>query len=160
MRRPIKRVGEWNKVRRICQRLGRTVQTEAGRDLVDATTWGESKAVKFLRDQSLSWTPLNPDYVNQKVKRGESSKTLIASSQYLQSITSHVDYPRAWVGVKRRAFNKEGQAVADIARVHEFGSVGRGIPARPLWRPVQQRLKYWFKKRSTERRIINELKKM
>lgn len=157
MAKAMKRVGQWDKVGRICKDLRQTIKTEAGRDLADSVTWGEKTAVKFVRDQSLSWQPLNPAYREQKMKEGKSSKTLIASSQYLQSISSNASYPHAWVGVKRTARSKDGESLVDIARVHEFGAISLNIPSRPLWSVINKHLQAWWKKRNTSQRIVNRL---
>lgn len=84
----------------------------------------------------------------RKQARGRySNKTLIRTSTYMQSITSWAFGNTAYTGVKKTAVHKEpGQKdviLADIAMVHEYGSIARNIPARPLWGPVDKEIKAW-----------------
>lgn len=111
----------------------------------------EKKAVMHLRNQDLNWKPLSERY--KKRKTGERSRTrkdggqgkrlkklsdkiLIATSSYLQAITSWATKDVAYVGVKRGVKNADGQEIGNIAKIHEYGSIARNIPARPLWKPV------------------------
>lgn len=107
---------------------------------------GEAIAKQHLRDQDLNWKPLSPTYLKWKTtkrkgKRRMSEKTLIATSSYFQSITTWADLKKAYIGVKRGVNNEEGQEIANIAKIHEYGSTKRNIPARPLWQPTLEELK-------------------
>ena len=96
----------------------------------------EKTAVEYLQKQDLGCKPLSERYKALKKRKGLSEKTLIATSTYFQSITSWTTKQAIYVGVKRNVKNKDGEEVANIAKVHEYGSVKRNIPARPLWKPT------------------------
>lgn len=122
----------------------------------------EKKAVLHLRNQDLNWKPLSERY--RKRKTGERSRTrndggrdrrfkkmsekiLIATSSYLQAITSWVQKETAYIGVKRGVKNKDGQEIGNIAKIHEYGSIARNIPARPLWKPTFEEMQSEIKNR-------------
>lgn len=103
----------------------------------------EQKAVLHLRNQDLNWQRLSDVYLRRKNnKKGKrlSEKTLIATGSYLQSITSWATKDAVFVGVKRNVKNNEGEDIANIAMIHEYGSTARNIPARPLWGPVMNEM--------------------
>lgn len=107
---------------------------------------GERLAKEHLQKQDLGWKPLSPEYLKykqkgRKGKRKLSEKTLIATSSYFQSITSYTTRSQVAIGVLRGVRNEDGQEIANIARIHEYGSTKRKIPARPLWQPVLEELK-------------------
>lgn len=106
----------------------------------------EAMAVKHLRDQDLRWKKLSKKYMDRKARQGLSTKILIATSTYFQSITSQVKGDSSFAGVFRKKKEKSGQFVADIAKVHEYGSIKRNIPPRPLWQPVYKAMKEYLVK--------------
>lgn len=121
---------------------------------------GEREAVLHLTNQDLNWTPNNSTYSDWKLKKGHSDKVLVKTSTYMQSITSFADGGRVWVGVSKDAKSEDGEEMTSIAAVLEFGSLKRGIPARPLWSVVLRELADWVKRENYfHREIINELKK-
>jgi hypothetical protein len=107
---------------------------------------GEAIAKLHLQNQDLGWQPLSDRYLKLKMKQRKgkrrlSEKTLIATSSYFQSITSKVLGRRVLIGVMRGVRNDDGQEIANIAKIHEYGSTARNIPARPLWQPTLEELK-------------------
>lgn len=155
----IRKTGNWKGVKKTINKMGRTFERHSKDDLKDIVTFGEKIAVKYLRDQSLSWRPLSSDYLQQKASRGESTKILIASSQYLQSITSKINGGTGFVGVLRsaRRSDDDGQPMVNLARVHEFGSTSQNIPARKLWLPVGRRMWSKWKKLRVEENIKKDI---
>lgn len=130
----MKRIGHWNKVRRITNRLQKDIKKAQG---IALKRWGllaERIAVLHISKQDLGWVPLEPKTITAKVNKGYSENILTASSTYFQSITSYVDGDTVYAGVKKDVKYEGGGSVANIAAVHEFGT--EHIPARPLWRPT------------------------
>lgn len=100
-----------------------------------------NEVVKIAKDtieNQLSWAPLSPKYAAEKERRGQGNKIYIATETYLSEIKSRVnsDGTQCFVGVDNQAREKNGESISMIAKVMEYGSVSRHIPARPLWRPV------------------------
>ena len=101
--------------------------------------WGlkaERIAKLHISKQDLNWRALKPKYKASKIMAKLSQNILVATSSYFGSITSYVEDETAYAGVKKEAKNKEGDVLADIAKVHEYGSETMQIPARPLWKPT------------------------
>lgn len=132
----IKRIGDWRNALALVANLNNDMERARKITLKRVGLYAEGKAKKHMSKQDLKWLPLKPRTITAKVRRGESEKTLIATSSYFQSITSWVKKDKVLIGVKRNVVNRKGQVIANIARVHEFGSSTRNIPARPLWKPV------------------------
>jgi hypothetical protein len=104
----------------------------------------EGIAKKHINRQDLGWRPLDPATLAQKIRAGHSENILVATSSYFQSITSWVfGGQTALAGVKRSARNEDGELLANIAAVQEFGSESAGIPARPLWKPTYEETMEW-----------------
>lgn len=99
--------------------------------------------VKHIQNQDLHWAKLNPRYLESKRRRRLSTAILIATSEFMQSITTQIssDKLSAFVGVLRNAKRKDGEPGVLIAELHEFGSKARNIPARPLFRPTFAEIK-------------------
>lgn len=157
----IEKIGEWAKVRKLTRELKTDLAEVNQKSLAKLGLFAEAQAVKAIASQELPWSPLSKRHLERKIERGDSEKTLIASSTYLQSITSTVGgqgrnamgqftkktaqstngVPKntVFVGVLRGVKNKDNEEVANIAAVLEYGSVKRNIPARPLWSVVYNR---------------------
>lgn len=107
---------------------------------------GERIAVLHMRNQDLRWRKLKKSYKDSKIKKGLSEKTLIATSTYMQSITSFDAAGYGFVGIRRGVYDKaSGMELANLALIHEYGSVSRGIKPRKLWKPTMLELKKWIK---------------
>lgn len=137
----VRKTGDWTKAKRIARKLQKRMDNAASKTVARMALEAERMAVKLLADQPSDWDPLSEKYKKQKEKRGQSEKILIATSTYFQSITSfNVSSFIAFAGVKRSAKGEDGQIVADIAAIHEYGSKKRNIPARPLWTKVYKEM--------------------
>lgn len=137
----IKLTGDWDKVGHLLLTAPKKIDKINQRSLKRIGLKAEKLAVKLIKTQSLSHARLNEKYLAAKVRQGKSNKTLISSSNYLQSITSITSDNVAFAGVSKNVKNKDGSSTANIARVQEFGSISRNIPARPVWLPVFNRMK-------------------
>lgn len=132
--------GDWDKAQKFLGNLPRIMDEVAHRVAVKTGLMGEAIAKRYLGGQSLNWTPLAEKSLKAKKRKGHSDAILIATSSYFQAITTWNDKDGAYVGVKRTAKNRDGEVIANIAAVHEYGSLVRGIPARPLWQPTLDQL--------------------
>ena len=143
--------GDWRAV----EALIKSIQTEAfiatQQAMSRAGLKAEAIAKTHLSKQDLGWKPLKPKTLANKVRSGLSDNILIATSTYFQSITSWNNGKSVFVGVKKQAKHPDGTVTADIAKVHEFGSITRSIPARPLWQPTLTETMDWLSKDKANR---------
>lgn len=140
------RIGDWTKVRGVIGNLAKEMQAARDISLKQFAIRAESNAKRHMSLQDLEWKPLEPETVASKIRKRQSELILIATSTYFQSITSWTDKATAYAGVKRNVTNEDGEEVANIAAVHEFGSKAASIPARPLWQPTFEETYEWWKK--------------
>lgn len=93
--------------------------------------------------QKYKWKPLSKRWLKTKEKRGLDLRTHIATGEYLRSIRA---IPRkrkgkivSW-GVSPGHHNlihkSSGMRMHRLARLLEFGSKDKRMPARPHWRPA------------------------
>lgn len=141
------RTGDWNKVRRLIDNLTHELEKSQQIALKRMGLLAEKIAVTHISRQDLGWKSLDSKTISQKVKLGYSENILVRTSTYFQSITSYVKDNVAYAGVRKSVRGQNGEVVADIAAVHEFGSQSANIPARPLWQPTMK---------ETSKRIISE----
>ena len=152
--------GDWELVKRLSQRLPSVLDQSTKQTLMQITLKAEGMAVKFMAEQSLSWQPLSRQYLDTKRREGLSTKILIATSTYFQSINSQVKNNVGFAGVLKQVRNDDGEVVADIAKIHEFGSIGRNIPPRRLWLVVFKHMRqFLIKNRIFERNAVNDMRK-
>lgn len=140
------KIGNWVGMANVAANLEGDFREAMKKGLMKVGLKAEGIAVKHLQKQDLDWEALKERTIKSKEARGTSGKILIDSSDYMQSITSFVKDNTAFAGVKKDAKNKEGDVIASIAAVHEFGSVKNNIPARPLWAPTNKETEEWMKK--------------
>lgn len=153
----MERFGNWGAISRLVKNIDRDLIEARKISLRRFVLFAEGSAKKHLRDQDLKWKPLSAKYLVAKVKRGGSGKILIDTSTYFRNITGYIKNETALVGIKREAKDKKGNVLANIARVHEFGSPARNIPARPLWQPVLKESIEYMKKSGNPAVIYLEL---
>lgn len=153
------RIGDWSRASKIFNTLPLIGEQAKLSSLRRWSLKAEALAKGHMSAQDLGWTPLAAKTVIAKMRRGESSLILIATSSYFQSITSWVDGNTAVVGVRRSVRNKQGQLIDDIARTHEYGSKSRNIPARPLWKPTLDETMKWHEKHNTPELLALEILK-
>ncbi len=100
-----------------------------------------NKVKNALLNQTIRHKPLSPAYLEQKRRQGLDTRILIATGDYVESITVTKEKIRkrtVWrIGVPENKIHApSGLPYKILARIHEFGSKKRNIPARPHWRPV------------------------
>lgn len=143
-RRSFEKIGRWDQVTLLTTRLDQEMEAARYSALKRIGLEMEGKAKRYMSFQNLDWEPLAAATIRAKARRGESEKILIATSTYFQSITSWADRHTAYAGVKRKVKNEDGEEVADIARIHEYG-LGNN-PERPLWKPTLVHTIQWAAK--------------
>jgi hypothetical protein len=132
----ITRIGDWTRIGGIVNSLRSEAIKSREIALKRMGLTAEKIAKGHISAQDLKWSPLSIKYKAQKVRQGMSENILVATSSYFQQITSWTSDGTVYVGVKKMARNKEGQELANIAAVHEYGSTVANIPPRPLWKPT------------------------
>lgn len=165
----LEKIGDWVKVRKLTRNLKADLSEVNKKSLAKVGLFAERQAVMALQRQELDWQPLSEKYLEAKKKRGESEKILIATSTYIQSITSQVGgqmlrdangkfmgkaaqkmsgtkLPEnvVFAGVLKDVKDENGEEIANIAATLEYGSEKRNIPARPLWKVVYRRTGQWL----------------
>lgn len=142
----VRKTGDWGKVALLIGNLSKEMRHASVTSLRQFGLKAEGTAKKHMSNQDLGWAALKPATLAAKLRNGQSENILIATSSYFQSITSWVDEKdmTAYAGVKKLAKNSEGDVIADIAAVHEYGSQSGIIPARPLWHPTFGETVKWF----------------
>ncbi len=135
----------FDNVRKVVQQIATDIENIKREPMRQLGLKGEALAKGHMRDQDLGWQSLSPKYLKRKQqskkgKRRRSEKILIDTSSYFQSITSFTTRDTVQIGVMRGVKNEDGQEIANIAKVHEYGSTKRNIPARPLWQVVLREL--------------------
>ena len=157
----LEKVGNWAQGVKAVEELGKKMLQAQEIALKRVGLYAEGQAKLHIRNQDLGWKPLQPKTIADKIRKGFSTNILVQTSSYFQAITSWVDKDKgvAYVGVKKQVRNKEtGELVADIAKVHEFGSKSGNIPARPLWQPVnREALEFMKKPENTPPAIFKKL---
>lgn len=145
----VKKIGDFNNVIKKMEALPTAVQAGADIALRQTTLKGEQIAVKHIKNQDLGWVALNKQYLLLKFKRGLSEKIYVATSSYMQAVTSYAEKGMGWCGVKRGVYSRDSdgkniEEIANIALTLEYGSKKRNVKERPLWRPTLRELRAWI----------------
>lgn len=150
----IKKTGDWKKVEKLIGNLSKEMKDARDTSLKRFGMKAEALAKQHMSKQDLNWKPLSPVTVAGKVRAGLSENILVATSDYFRAITSWTDTGTgtAYAGVTRTVKNKDGKVIADIAKIHEYGS--KNIPQRPLWRPVLAENLDWFPKSKSTPQVL------
>lgn len=138
----VKKTGDWQKVRNITNVLKAMLKDAQKKCLMRWGLKAEGLAKGHISAQDLGWKPLKAKTVAVKIKAEHSENILVMTSSYFQAITSYVKGDTVYAGVKKGTKTSNMDLVF-IAAVHEYGSVSRNIPARPLWKPVFNETMVW-----------------
>ncbi len=139
-----KKIGNWTGLDKLMNNLSDDIRQANKQSLRRTGLHIERLAVMHLKNQDLEWQSLTEKYLKRKAKKGLSNKILIATSDYMQSITSFATENEVFAGVRKNVSNSEGDDLVSIAAVHEFGN--DNMPERPLWRPVHKETIEWLRK--------------
>lgn len=152
-----KTYGDWKAVAQKLNAMPEKVDDAMKLALSQTVLKGEKIAVMHMKNQDLRWRKLNKAYKALKVRQGKSDKILVASSTYIQSITSFTAGGYGFVGVRRGIYQKGADLeLANIALIMEYGSEARGIKPRKLWKPTLMELRAWIESSGI---FIKEIKK-
>lgn len=151
---PLDKEGDWNLVSLLIKNLKREMSASRKIGLKQMALKMEGTAKKHMGRQDLGWIALKPSTLAQKARLGLSEHTLIATSTYFQSITGYVKGGKALAGVKRQVKSNEGQLLANIAKIHEYG--GGKIPKRPLWLPTITESVQWYAIKQPHLKALNK----
>jgi hypothetical protein len=104
-----------------------------------------------LFQETLPMKALTEPYLAKKIREGLDPRKLIANGDYVSEIKARW---RPWktsieVGLPNTKHPGSGLPYKILGMIHEYGqkkwqAEGKGIPARPHWRPV---IKKWLKKK-------------
>ena len=152
----MRKIGNWAGVRALTNGLGREMTIARDQALKQIGLKAEGAAKTHISKQDLNWVPLKPSTIAANIRAKQSTKILIATSTYFQSITSWVTKQTALAGIKRTVKSKDGSLLANIAKIMEFGSKVRNIPARKLWTPVFKEVREWLRETRLPERILKK----
>lgn len=88
-----------------------------------------------LWERKLKLVPLKQSYLQNKISMHRFPQILISTSQMVASVEARkMENFVYFVGVPSgKVHKKTGIKLSDLAKIHEFGSIARGIPPRPAW---------------------------
>ena len=92
------------------------------------------EARNIIIEQRYNWAPLDPDYLDWKIKKGLDPRILIATRDYLEHIGTYEQDGKIFVGPLPGTHKPSGVPYVKLARWFEYGT--ETMPARPLWRPL------------------------
>ena len=144
-KKAVKLIGDWDHVTDVLHNLNSAIKKAGLKASIDAALFAEGAAKKHISRQDLGWYPLKPSTIAAKIRKGQSTNILVATSTMFQAITSFNNGRTAYVGVKRTAKTRDGDDLHNIARALEYGSKNGNMKARPLWRPVRKETKIFLK---------------
>ena len=138
----------------VLRAMSRQAQEAKKRILIRVGLQGQKIAIEKLsgRRNNEIQPALSAKYKAQKERKGFSNLTLVRTNTYRQAITFQPLKDKVFIGVLRTSLDANGKPVVNLAQLHEFGSVRRNIPPRPLWRPLQKELQQWIK----DKRVFEE----
>lgn len=133
--------GDWNKVRLFIHLLPELISkgSDKGQESAAKQLYRIVRRHIINNGSSLGWAPLSLDYQFKKAKSGfPPGRMYYASGTYYNNIKVWKKGGNTYVGIKARVksgSSKQGLTLGQIARILEYGSSARNIPARPLWTP-------------------------
>lgn len=155
-----KKFGDWDITLNLARNMAADIRRSNRIVLAQLASRAEAMAVKFVQQQNLPWKKLSDKYLARKARQGLSTKIYIATSTLFQSITSKAWDDHSFAGIFRKQKEKNGEYVADIAKVLEYGSIKRGIPPRRLWKVVYRDMRqFLIKEKMFASSAIRQMKK-
>jgi len=157
---PIKRTGNWNGARRLTQNLQKEIVLANTTTLRQIGLKTERLIIKWIERQPSSWPPLSDKYKRYKSKKGYSNLMLRRTGDMINRITSYATPEMVFIGVKKNVKYKNGEEIANVAAVMEFGSKKRNIPLRPFLSPAHSvMLRKIREERLFQKMLLENLKK-
>jgi len=141
----VSRFGDWEKAKQV---LGTNLGARLAQALRQATVKNAMLLVREIKKGITSQAPGGVPFVQlaqSTIERKGSSKALIDTGFLLASITQLILGDRAFVGLLRGTRNKEGDEMANIGAIMEFGATINHpngaviiLPPRPFLHPVME----------------------
>ena len=141
----VSRFGDWEKAKQV---LGTNLGARLAQALRQATVKNAMLLVREIKKGITSQAPGGVPFVRlaqSTIERKGSSKALIDTGFLLASVTQLVLGDRAFVGLLRGTRNKEGDEMANIGAIMEFGATINHpngaviiLPPRPFLHPVME----------------------
>ena len=141
----VSRFGDWEKAKQV---LGSNLGARLAQALRQATVKNAMLLVREIKKGITSQAPGGVPFAQlaqSTIERKGSSKALIDTGFLLASITQIILGDRAFVGLLRGARNKEGDEMANIGAIMEYGATINHpngaviiIPPRPFLHPVME----------------------
>jgi hypothetical protein len=113
--------GDWAKALHILNDIDKKYEKVRKRALSKVGVYLKGKVMRGIRDQKPGGKPYKKLHKFTKQRKG-SSKAMIDDTDFITSITYKLDGDILFVGVLKQAVDGEGNVLADIAAVHEFGT--------------------------------------
>jgi len=129
------RTGAWDRVERILANLERDAAVAIEATLGRLGGFYEGQVQKGIVSQAPAGEPFEPLAASTILRKGSSS-ALIHHGDLLGAITSKVLDGAVFVGLLRTAKGREGEDLANLGEIHEFGTKDGRIPARPFLGPI------------------------
>lgn len=134
-------IGDWNKAINLMYQLPLLIKEGSLKGQIAAAKQFRRIVRRHIRNNgsSLGWVPLKESYKKKKGRAGfPVNRIYYASGSYYNNIKVWSKDGQTFIGVKARTKSlstKSSLTLGQIARILEYGSDARGIPARPLWIP-------------------------
>lgn len=156
----ISKIGDWKTIAKMVRNLRKDFKEARKKSLKAVGDKTLSELRGHIERQDLPWKPLSEKYLRQKAAKSQPLDTLYATGQLRDSITIIHKEGKVFIGIPKGARTKDGgDDLTIIAAVHEFGSDGRGIEARPLFQPTFADVQKWNKaKNSPAKHIMKKWK--
>jgi len=150
----LNKTGNWSVVKMLIKALA--PELKRSRDIAVARMAMKAERIskEHISNQDLNWPPLAPSTIAKKQRADRSTLTLVETSEYFNAITSYVKSGVGYSGVRRSIAYNNGQEIAYIAKIHEYGT--STIPKRELWKPTFDETLLWGKKNANPAKIFIE----
>ena len=134
----VRRTGEWDKARRLLA-AGPSRLRDASEQLLHQEAQRlRSDIVRGITAQAPGGKDLKPPspltLAARRLKRRGGTKALVVRGDLRNGITAIVRGGQAFIGVPRKARDKSGRPLFDVAQVQEFGAGPIVIPITPAMR--------------------------
>lgn len=134
----VQKTGDWALARKMLSAAPAKLKAAVGVALRQEAQLLRKEIVQGITNQSPggeNFKPLSPLTIAARKLAGfGGSKALIVKGDLRNAISAIVEGDEAFVGVPRKAQDKNGGSLVDVAKVHEFGAGPFVIPMTPAMR--------------------------
>lgn len=138
-----KLTGDWNGALKKMDGLNEAILKNLKTATLQSSIETRDTLKKHIEDQDLPWPAHTKQYAKYKARKKKSNLKWVLTGYSLDSMTYKIlkNGLEAFVGMLRTGKRKDGKPAELIGKVMEYGSVARGIKARPLFRPTWKEMK-------------------